>query len=98
MAILTDKDRFLKSSFGAKSKEKYDLMTADLKFDINAVNNKYLRKNEKVRKEVKNKISLRHIEMIGSTEFLDGCNHLEEYYDIVSDLKAEPVKNDPRDK
>ena len=86
---MLDKSKFLQSTSFGKAKEKYDLMTADLKFDFQVVNEKYLRKNEKVKKTIKNFMSLRHIDMIGTTEFIDGCAHLEEYYDVLSDMRVE---------
>lgn len=97
VTFLNNKDRFLKSSFG-KSKEKYDLMTADLKFDMTAVNEKYVKKSEKVKKEIKSFISLKSISMIGTQEFVDDYAHVEEYYDILADLKVENPKNEVKDK
>lgn len=34
-------------------------------------------------------MSMRDIQMIGESDFYEKCTHLEDYYDIISDLKAE---------
>lgn len=39
-------------------------------------------------KDVKEAISLRHIDMIGEPEFEEQCKHYDDYYEIISNVRS----------